>query len=302
MTETVTATVTVTATITATKIAATASSWCSIACYYLTNIESEPLLARHWTVAVIEPDEANDTLLMEVRKRSDLVLAYLNAGYAEEWRSYWDVVKDKPWIHGTTMYEGEYYVEYWHTEWRKILVELATRYLARGFQGIYLDNIDAAELLAIERPSWAQGVDPREAMIDLVCNVSNAVKAVDPKAKVYLNIGGAVNLLYNDRLLGCIDGVLREELWSHPGPSGPEPQDPWETLAALDALAYAHSHGKTVLVADPVNDLKEAWSFCVKAWSHGFIPVPQPAWALDYSAPPPPVWCSCSTSMVKSNK
>ncbi|HID41549.1 MAG TPA: hypothetical protein EYP33_05275 [Pyrodictium sp.] len=122
-------------------------------------------------------------------------------------------------------------------------------------------------------------------MIDLVCNVSNAVKAVDPKAKVYINIGGAVNLLYNDRLLGCIDGVLREELRSHPGPSGPEPQDPWETPAVLDTLAYSHSHGKTVLVGSR-DRLKGARSLCVRAWSHGFIPVPQPAWTLGCSTPP----------------
>jgi len=39
--------------------------------------------------------EVSDTLLMEGRKRSDLIPAYLNARYTEEWRSYWNVVKDK---------------------------------------------------------------------------------------------------------------------------------------------------------------------------------------------------------------
>ncbi|BES81860.1 hypothetical protein [Pyrodictium abyssi] len=131
-------------------------------------------------------------------------------------------------------------------------------------------------------------------MIDLVCGVSHAVKTLDPEARVYINIGSAMNMLYDERLLSCIDGVLREELWSRLGPSGPEPQDPRETVEALDALVYAHSRGKTVLVADPVAGREEAEGFCRRAWSHGFVPIPQPAWAADYSVPPPRDWCRCS--------
>lgn len=57
-------------------------------------------------------------------------------------------------------------------------------------------------------------------MIDLVCSVSHAVKTLDPEARVYINIGSAVDMLYDKRLLSCIDGVLREKLWSRLGPSG----------------------------------------------------------------------------------
>lgn len=103
-------------------------------------MEPEPLLARYWAVAVIELDEADDTVIAEARKHSGLVPAYLNAGYAEEWRGYWNVIRDEPWVHGATVYEGEYYVEYCAQSGVETLTELAERYLARGFQGVYLDN------------------------------------------------------------------------------------------------------------------------------------------------------------------
>ncbi|BES81859.1 hypothetical protein PABY_14260 [Pyrodictium abyssi] len=145
------------ATATETTETTNASVWCSITCYYLTGIEPESLLARYWAAAVIEPDEADDTVIAEARKHSGPVLAYLNAGYAEEWRDYWNAIRDEPWVHGATVYEGEYYVEYWRPEWRETLIELAERYLARGFQGVYLDNIDAAKLLAEKHPPGPRG-------------------------------------------------------------------------------------------------------------------------------------------------
>ena len=67
-----------------------------------------------------------------------------------------------------------------------------------------------------------------------------------------------------------------------------------ETLEALDALVYAKSHGKIILVADPATSRLDAEAFCKKAWSYGFIPVPQPAWLYDYSSPPPNNWCKPS--------
>ncbi len=265
----------------------------TIAAYYLQNLDPEKIKWHNWTVLVLEPDEANQTIMDTAENWSHTVLAYLNVGYAEEWRSYWQDIAGEPWVHGATDYEGEYYIEYWNTQWHNITKNLASQYISQGFHGVYLDNIDAAEVLDWMSPPWASGVDTYAEMIDLVCDISWHVKSIDPDAKVYINIGGAYNLLYNDTLLDCIDGVLREELWTvWSGYNQTSPQDPTETNDTLSALHNARSNGISIIVADPVKDSSEADSFCRRSWSNGFIPVPQPAWAPDYEIPPLKEWCA----------
>ncbi len=264
-----------------------------IAAYFLQDVDREELSWHRWSVLVLEPGETCHGDLQAAVENSRLVLAYLNPGYAEEWRCYWPRIEGSPWIHEETVYEGEYYVEYWRGEWQSLMREIIADYLARGYQGIYLDNVDAAVTLQEESPEWLAGHDPVEEMIDMICSLSEYAKSLDPDARVYVNIGAAIQLLYREDFLTCIDGLLREELWTTwTGDNSTRPQDPEETSRALAALEHAVREGKTVLVADPVWDKAEADSFCTRVWSHGFVPVPQPAWASGYETPPLPEWCT----------
>lgn len=80
-----------------------------------------------------------------------LVIAYMNIGAAERYRYYW-----KPnWRLGNPIwiqkpypgYADEYYVAYWHPEWKSILYGSPNAYLDRilaaGFDGAFLDNVEA---------------------------------------------------------------------------------------------------------------------------------------------------------------
>lgn len=265
----------------------------TIGAYYLMNLDPAKIQWHYWTVLVMEPDEATEDVMAAGLDNSDLLLAYINAGYAEEWRSYWPEIANASWVHEPAEYEGEYYIEYWNPQWRDILEGVAHSYLQAGFEGVYLDNVDAAEIIDQINPQWAAGVDTYQEMVNLVCNVSGYVKSLSPQYKVYINIGGAYYLLYDEALLSCIDGVLREELWTiWTGVNQTAPQDPQEIQDALDALQHAHAMGKAIMIADPARTSTEAEQLCTSSWSHGFIPVPQPAWAPDYEIPPLAGWCT----------
>jgi cysteinyl-tRNA synthetase len=80
-----------------------------------------------------------------------LIVCYMNIGAAENWRSYWqsdwelynpEFIKRK--YEG---YDNEFWVEYWHPEWRKIIFGSYNSYLKKimdaGFDGTYLDNTEA---------------------------------------------------------------------------------------------------------------------------------------------------------------
>ncbi len=82
-----------------------------------------------------------------------LLLAYMSIGEAEDYRYYWQA----GWHPGTPAWlgaenpdwEGNYKVRYWDPGWRAIIFGSANAYLDRilasGFDGVYLDIIDAYE-------------------------------------------------------------------------------------------------------------------------------------------------------------
>lgn len=82
-----------------------------------------------------------------------LVIAYMSIGEAEEYRYYWQSEwKDHPpaWlIEENPDWPGNYKVHYWDPEWQAIIYGNRDSYLAKilaaGFDGVYLDLIDAYE-------------------------------------------------------------------------------------------------------------------------------------------------------------
>jgi cysteinyl-tRNA synthetase len=90
-----------------------------------------------------------------------LVLCYLSIGEAEDYRYYWDGSWDRnrdgrpdtgapQWLAGENPHwRGNYKVRYWDAGWQAILFGSTESYLdqilSRGFDGVYLDIIDAFE-------------------------------------------------------------------------------------------------------------------------------------------------------------
>lgn len=86
-------------------------------------------------------------------KADRLVISYLSIGEAEEYRYYWKEgwrMKKPSWLEKENPeWKGNYKVEYWDKEWQSIIFGNTDSYLdkiiAAGFDGVYLDIIDAFE-------------------------------------------------------------------------------------------------------------------------------------------------------------
>jgi cysteinyl-tRNA synthetase, unknown class len=84
---------------------------------------------------------------------SRLVVCYMSIGEAENYRYYWQQSweTNKPdWLDAENPdWEGNYKVKYWNTEWQSIIYGNDNSYLKKildaGFDGVYLDIIDAFE-------------------------------------------------------------------------------------------------------------------------------------------------------------
>jgi len=82
-----------------------------------------------------------------------LVISYMSIGEAEDYRYYWKnswKKGDPEWLYKENPdWEGNYKVKYWMDEWKQIIFGEENAYLDKildsGFDGVYLDIIDAFE-------------------------------------------------------------------------------------------------------------------------------------------------------------
>ena len=108
---------------------------------------------------VIEPFLASDNTktysysqvsLMKNRgnpEKRKIVLAYISIGEAETYRNYWKKEWDPnppAWLgKENKAWKGNYKVRYWNPEWQKLILTNLDLILEAGFDGIYMDIIDA---------------------------------------------------------------------------------------------------------------------------------------------------------------
>jgi cysteinyl-tRNA synthetase len=92
-----------------------------------------------------------------LKKKQDggtrLLIAYMSIGEAEDYRYYWQPewkINPPEWLEEENPdWPGNYKVRYWNTTWQRIIYGNNDSYLKKildaGFNGVYLDVIDAYE-------------------------------------------------------------------------------------------------------------------------------------------------------------
>ncbi len=94
-----------------------------------------------------------DQLKVKPEGGTRLVIAYMSIGEAEDYRYYWKAewnTSPPPWLGKENPdWKGNYKVRYWEKEWQNIIVSGPDSYIQKildaGFDGVYLDIIDAFE-------------------------------------------------------------------------------------------------------------------------------------------------------------
>jgi cysteinyl-tRNA synthetase len=157
-----------------------------------------------------------------------IVIAYLNIGQAESYRTYWKKgwrVGKPNWILGTDPdgWEGNFPVAYWRAEWKALIAGeggLIDQIRDAGFDGLYLDWIGGFEDDNVIKRAKRDGVDPRIEIIRWVGEVSARAKAISPQLLVIAQ--NATALLTDAYYLSVIDAVAHEDIWFTGADSGPE--------------------------------------------------------------------------------
>ncbi len=182
------------------------------------------------------------------------VVAYLSVGEAEDYRSYWQPSwKTQPpefLLRENPQWRGNYLVRYWHPQWQTLMRDAAAAALAQGFDGLYLDRIDAYE--DFERDEQGQYHDHqlnpqthRSYRADMVRWVGALSELTHAQGKLLIPQNGSA-LLHEPGYLNLIDGIGLEDVFTDGQRQQPEP----EVRHVLDALTPLRAAGRFVLFVE----------------------------------------------------
>ena len=209
------------------------------------------------------PSEANNTDFpmaqviddWHTAPRPKLVLAYIDIGEAESYRTYWQPgwgIGDPEWIAGGDPdgWEDNFPVAYWYDEWHDIWLNpqgLLQGILDAGFDGIYLDWVEAYSDENVVALAARDDVDPVQEMIWWVGDLAQYARA---QRREFIVVGqNAAELVYNDEYVEIVDAIAQEQVWFDGGADNDPPGDcplP-RTEADVDSEAYRSSLSEACL-------------------------------------------------------
>jgi cysteinyl-tRNA synthetase len=217
------------------------------------------IVASQYDMVVLDflPSEENNTdypmadvvTRLHDAQHPKLVIAYVDVGQAENYRRYWQEaweIGDPEWIVGEDPdgWEGNYPVAFWYDEWQEIWLGadgILQQILDDGFDGLYLDWIEAYADENVIAMAEQDGVDPVEEMIWWVRSVSDFVKSRCDDCVIIAQ--NAAELAEYDDYVEAIDAIAQEQVWFDGGADNDPPGDcplP-RSDAEVDTEAYRDS-------------------------------------------------------------
>lgn len=168
-----------------------------------------------------------------------LVIAYIDIGEAEDWRWYWTWSADwdcepplpDDWPEFIIAcdpdgWTGNYPVAYWDDEWKNVIIygsnqginpdgdfgSAVDEALMDGFDGIYLDWVEAFEDANVVAAAQAGGLDPAAEMITFIQEIRSYAVARNPNfAVIQQNAASLID--GHPELIDVIDAISQEAIW-----------------------------------------------------------------------------------------
>lgn len=229
--------------------------------YQLQDIDPEEVASSPFDLMVIDYTRNGDPSFwftnheirnMKTRPGGDkrILLCYLSIGEAEDYRFYWKQSwkKQKPdWLDKENPdWPGNYKVYYWNDEWKRIVFRYLDKIMQMGFDGVYLDIVDAYEYYNPTHPG------SEAEMIQWISEISDYCKQKKGNG-FYVIAQNAEGLAQHDNYLNKIDGIAKEELFY--GLDNPEEKNTEEEITYSNKyLAKANSTGKKILLVEYLHD------------------------------------------------
>ncbi len=264
----------------AARALAAAQSWG----YQLQRIKPESLATIPYDVFVIDysRDGTDEKALTPaeiaaLKRKPDgtrrIVLAYLSIGEAENYRYYWRPDWETPglappWLAGPNKrWRTNFPVRYWDPDWQAIVFTGEDSYLSRiaaaGFDGVYLDRVDAFQEFENENPA------AREQMILFVNSLAAHARVLKPGFLVVPQ--NAEELLDDAGYRAMIDGIAKEDLLFGDG-RPKRPNKPERIADSLGHLEPLRADRKPVFVVEYIDNPDDVAGARKRIEQLGFVP------------------------------
>jgi cysteinyl-tRNA synthetase len=197
--------------------------------------------------------------IAQLHQKGKLVIAYIDIGEAEDYRTYWQKdwrVGNPRWITGADPdgWEGNFPVAFWYTEWRTIWLGeggMLEQILEVGFDGVYLDWISAYQDENVVHLAEQDGVDPLQEIIRWVGDISQFVKTRCPACVIIAQ--NAAELIEQEEYAETIDALAQEQTWFDGGVDNEpeatalcrEPQQMWTPRHITTRYPWSASSSST---------------------------------------------------------
>ncbi|NIM84094.1 MAG: hypothetical protein GTO20_35335 [Candidatus Aminicenantes bacterium] len=177
-----------------------------------------------------------------------LVIAYIDIGQAEEWRWYWDghtTYEEKgecknsyvqaiqtwaPWVVACDPdgWAGNYPVAFWENDWKDIVIHgtalgshlglyfdsMLDEVIQDGFDGIYLDWVEAWEMDTVQTRAQNEGKDPGQEMLNFIKEMRTYGKQYNPDfIVIQQNSSQLINEVGANALKNTVDAIAQEGVW-----------------------------------------------------------------------------------------
>ncbi len=194
----------------------------------------------------------------------------------------WVSAKAPPWLGDESeTWGGNFAVKYWDPEWQALIhgtpQSFVERVLALGFDGVYLDRVDAYYEHVDEHPTAA------EDMVDFVVGLAASARTARPGALVVVQNGE--ELLTRPAYVAAIDAIAKEDLLYGSPTEGVQNSEA-QIANSLGWLSHARVAGRPVLVIEYLDQEDAIRAAQQDLLQRGFIPYFGPR-SLDRLAKPP---------------
>jgi len=198
-----------------------------------------------------------------------IVLAYVSIGEAENYRYYWQSqwrTGNPSWLDKPNPdWKNNYKVRYWNAEWQAVVFTYLDRLLAAGFDGVYLDIIDAYEYHA-ER---GRDTAPQD-MADFVAAIAGYARSQDPDFLVVPQNSPELADMISS-YLRVVDGIGQEDIYF--GYEDDDQRTPRDATQELETyLDLFRDAGKIVLTTDYATTRSKVDEAYAKSRAKGYVP------------------------------
>ena len=209
-----------------------------------------------------------------------LVLSYMSIGEAEDYRWYWqggwDANRDgapdpgaPAWLGPSNPeWEGNYKVRFWDPEWQRLVYSYVDRTIAAGYDGAYLDIVDAYEYWGPGGESGLERAAAEEEMVAFVKSIAHYARVTKGRPKFGVFVQNAEDLSSHPDYVSTVTGIGKEDLFY----DGNVRQPAAETNYSISRLDRFKKAGKPVLVTDYATRKTQIDALYQKAGARGYVP------------------------------